>query len=375
MYEKKKILIHAFISNNLGDDLLVKMLCERYPKQAFVISLEGISSKTLRSISNLRFSMPLYILKKFIVLEGRLKRHLININIFSKLEHSFSSKYEIGVYIAGSIFVQNAQKYIDKTILHNRHQMHEDFLIIGANFGPYHDPRYRDFVEDQFKSVNDVCFRDSASKKFFANMVNVRWAPDVVFGLEYPIRKVKKKVVISIIKCDRSGRPNALASQADVYEIVIKNCCAILSQLGYTVCLMSFCEKQGDGETVFNIDRRCKEAGISNVSVYHYKGDVDEALEIIAESERVIATRFHMMILGWVMKKPVFPLVYDQKMTRVLEDTGFFPGKKIIELKRDEAPEIVRTLLALLPVDCAMQSEESVKQFAGLDFIIGGGIS
>jgi colanic acid/amylovoran biosynthesis protein len=225
-------------------------------------------------------------------------------------------------------------------------------------------------VENQFSHVTDICFRDSASKMFFDKMPNVRWAPDVVFGLNQPVGVPQKKIVISVIKCNRKGRPSALAAQTQVYEIVLTEVCAILSRLGYSICLMSFCEPQGDGETAINIKNRCLDSKIENVTEYHYSGNVEEALQIIAESERVIATRFHMMILGWVMTKPVYPLIYDQKMRRVLEDTGFFEGKEIIELKRNDAEEIANCLLELLPENCDNQRIESVKQFEELDKFI-----
>lgn len=366
--KNKAILVYAFLSNNLGDDIFVKMLCERYQKQKFIISSEGSANKTLRSIPNLQFSILLYFLNKLTGLERKLRDHMIDISIFSDISRVLLQKYETAVYIAGSIFVQKSEKFLgNDTTLRNRHLIHKNFFIIGANFGPFKDRRYRDVVENQFNNVTDVCFRDSASKKFFENMPNVRWAPDVVFGLKHPIRVPQKKIVISVIKCNRKGRPDALATQTQLYEIVLTEVCAILSQLGYSICLMSFCEKQGDGETTFNIKNRCLEAGIRNVSEFHYNGNIDEALNIIAECERVIATRFHMMILGWVMEKPVYPLIYDQKMKRVLEDTGFFKGKEIIGLMRTDAREIVNSLLELNPVNCESLRVESENQFAGLD--------
>ena len=58
-----------------------------------------------------------------------------------------------------------------------------------------------------------------------------------------------------------------------------------------------------------------------NVRVIRYPEITkDEALGYIKNSEFVIATRYHGMILAEVFGKPVLPITYNEKMVHVIED-------------------------------------------------------
>ena len=40
--QHKKVLVYAFLANNVGDDLFVRLLCERYPQATFYISRQAV---------------------------------------------------------------------------------------------------------------------------------------------------------------------------------------------------------------------------------------------------------------------------------------------------------------------------------------------
>lgn len=53
--KKGYIFIYAYIAGNLGDDLMVRCLCERYPKEQFVLCADGYYAGAFRDIKNLTF--------------------------------------------------------------------------------------------------------------------------------------------------------------------------------------------------------------------------------------------------------------------------------------------------------------------------------
>ncbi len=60
------------------------------------------------------------------------------------------------------------------------------------------------------------------------------------------------------------------------------------------------------------------------VRILSYDGtNVEEMTGAIAESEYVIATRFHAAILAMAAGRPVFPIVYSDKTIHVLDDIDF----------------------------------------------------
>ncbi|OQP08346.1 polysaccharide pyruvyl transferase family protein, partial [Geobacillus thermoleovorans] len=91
------------------------------------------------------------------------------------------------------------------------------------------------------------------------------------------------------------------------------------------------------------------------------------ALDVIAGSSFVVATRFHAMILGWVYNKPVFPIAYSNKMINVMKDVGF-KGSYVDfnDLNSLEPEEVFRSMESNF-VDISQQIKSSEKQFQKLD--------
>ncbi|KIR02075.1 hypothetical protein P261_00889 [Lachnospiraceae bacterium TWA4] len=46
-------------------------------------------------------------------------------------------------------------------------------------------------------------------------------------------------------------------------------------------------------------------------------------MQELVDSEYIIASRFHAMVLGIIANKPVFPLVYSDKTIHVLDDINY----------------------------------------------------
>ena len=62
----------------------------------------------------------------------------------------------------------------------------------------------------------------------------------------------------------------------------------------------------------------------AQTSVVSYCGtNMEQILALIAESEYMVATRFHAMVLGLGAGKKVLPLIYHIKLRNVLEDLSF----------------------------------------------------
>lgn len=103
-----------------------------------------------------------------------------------------------------------------------------------------------------------------------------------------------------------------------------------LISAGKKILFMGFCEFQGDGEIIDRIIKKMKtikkakktediNSITKNVKVVKYPEiTVQEALGCIKNSEFVIATRYHAMILAEVFNRPVLPVVYNEKWYMLL---------------------------------------------------------
>ena len=353
------VLIDAYTRLNLGDDLFVKVLCERYPKEQFTIATRKEYAAPFEAIENLKTAMiPRYI-------DGILSRLNINYRVSTAIKNKEAQNNEATVIIGGSIFIEptDSQSHIKKN--QELFEQSQQLFILGSNFGPYQSKSFYNAYEKLFSKVKDVCFRDASSYHLFDHLPTVRTAPDVVFSMDTQmIEKMTegKYVVISVI--DLSWRDNLSAYQED-YEQSILQISEKLIEKGYKVLLMSFCKYEGDEEA---IERILSQTNSEYLTKYFYAGNIDESLEVINGSSGVIATRFHSMILGWMFNKPVFPFVYSNKTLNVLNDKkydGYY--LEIEKINTIDVNKAVTQTIYSKPTDIDSEMEKAQENFLMFD--------
>ena len=372
----KKVLLRYYSANNLGDDLFVKLLAERY-KNRFtiithqkVVSLESLSNVVIKR--NKLLSTVSYYLNRARVFNARWIRYffqtdnlLVDLGGSSIRLNHLAKTNDLMVYIGGSIFMEYGN--IDEWELEA--QLYKNFpipyYIIGANFGPYRSPEFVNIAKGIVAGARDVCFRDQASYDVFRDVPSARLASDVVFSLKtsrYPSQN-KKTVVFSIIDC--SGRfKRETAERYDREIIKLTEQCI---RDGYHVTYMSFCRVQGDLSAIERILSMVDERLQRLITIHSYEGDVEQALSTLASCEVIVGSRFHANILGLVFGKKVLPIIYSNKTEEVLKDIGF--TGPIIDLTKDITFDGV-DLHALKNFDVSEQVERSQLQFKELDKVL-----
>lgn len=358
---KKRIYIYAYTNLNLGDDLFILMLCNRYPKTKFYLMCNKISSVAFKDISNLTV-IPI------IPFVDRVFKK-VNLSINEKIRHFISDTSDGIVNIGGSIFMESSwSSRIDQ--YRNRLVNKKPFYIIGSNFGPYQNDEFYKRFKSIFTQVTDICFRDSYSYKLFSDLPNVRYESDVVFAYPGPKDLTKAKqtdeiITISVIDLSNRGE---LVIHKENYESKIIEMTKYFTDKGFKICLMGFCKYEGDGNAINSIFNQLTENEKKNVSSYVYSGNINEAIGVLKNSKYIIATRFHAMILGWVLGKPVYPIVYSQKSINVINDISHeIPYSKIENLNDFEVSNILDYLINFKPLDIKTQVESAYLQFAKLD--------
>ena len=74
-----KILLNAYLANNLGDDLFIRIICDRFKNITFYIVESDPYTDIFKTISNIRICSPKDILK---------------------------NKFDLEIMIGGSLFMQ-----------------------------------------------------------------------------------------------------------------------------------------------------------------------------------------------------------------------------------------------------------------------------
>jgi len=352
-------MVQAYTHFNLGDDLFIKILCDKYPKTTFVLSAPKQYKDCFKNINNLQI-----IPNDSLIMRG-LNYIIKKLGINFRLIQLIPSKYDATVLIGGSLFIQNdhwKKDFDHKLALGVKRK---PSFLLGANFGPFVDHAFYLEYRKYFKRYTDICFRDQYSYNLFKDLPQVRIASDIVFQLPRPKKTSdERSIVISVIK---PSIRRHLANKDAIYYQKIKEIVIQFIEKGYTVTLMSFCEFERDHEAVNTIANSLPIKYKPKLKKYYYQGDLQDALETISRSSFVVATRFHAMILGWIYEKPVFPIVYSEKMKHVMEDinyTGSYTDFNM--LKELEATEVFSSMHKNL-VDVTSQIKHSKNHFNKLD--------
>ncbi len=347
----KKIYLSAYLNKNLGDDIFVDMLSKRYPNQKFYCF----------ETNNLKYNYKNVTIYNGIIYRGINKVMKLLSNRRISINKILAKRSKVGVLIGGSMFIENKSGFKDEMLLIDKN------FILGSNFGPFKDENYPKKFYQLFKKSEVVSFRDCYSYNLFKDLGNnIQYAPDIVFGLETEKYMVKdsKKVIFSIIDC----KSKISAEYEEKYDNTIIELTNYFCKLGYEIIYMSFCKNEGDENA---INRILEKTPLRNeITTYFYENNIEEAINIIADSQVIVGSRFHANILGLVFNKTIIPLIYSDKTKNFLEDIDF-KGIKIDIRKLEEFNINAITEEKInYKLDVSNYKEKSVKHFEKLDKIL-----
>ena len=356
-----RVRLHAYMQQNLGDDLLVRMLCERFSDVEFHAECNERSATAFSALGNFR---------RMSRLPRRLDAALAKMRIPLHVDRWFAARAlrrcVAVVNIGGSIFIQGDDWRARMAARRARFASGKPSFVIGANFGPYSDDDFLREMRDVLKGSRDLCLRDRYSVDLLDDLGNVRYAPDVVLSLPPIECEAGKTAVISVI--DLESRPD-LRAHSTAYTAALVEMVEACNRAGLEVVLMGFCEYERDGDATRRVlDALGGAGGSARVRAYSYRGDVDEALLLIASASLVVATRFHAMILAWAFGVPVLPVSYSEKTAQVIQDMAFpGPWVRLEELESLSVGEVVADVLSSEPFEVTEPLGADGGPFAALE--------
>ena len=292
-----KVYLNSYLQRNLGDDLFVHILTNRYPKHKFYsITTDTTYRNRFPGLRVFDWNYPVRMIKKF------------------SMKPFLANRCDMALTLGGSMYIERPG-----ALRKNFSLGRKDHYILGVNFGPYRTEAYFNKVRDLFADAKDICFRESYSHELFQDLPQVRFAPDIVFTLPTDNLDIKeeKRVVISVISCKNKLSHAYSAHYRKTVVDMIKH----FRSLSYAVTLMSFCQYEGDEEVIDALLAKLDDH--TGIDRYDYRGNIQEALNVIASCSVVVGGRFHANILGLLMNKTVIPMLYSEKTKHVFDDLGF----------------------------------------------------
>lgn len=310
---RKAVFTYLYYAKNLGDDLMLKVISERYKKCIFY----GVTTtKYPRNCFGDNVKL-VYVPPRIYSL---LNKFSFSANRTNPVDSFYINKSSAVITLGGSIFMEGIT---EKYILNRYKRIKKPQYILDSNIGPFKTKTFLNDVLDSLSRATDVCVRDSYSYELAKSNSNTRLASDIVFNLTLPdLKKTPKNkvAVISVINCDEEIRKIPGCSRERYDDLMVKIINSLVSY-GYSVSLMSFCKAEGDESAIERI--MSKVSAKEKLSTFFYDGNINEAIEHIKNASLIVASRFHANILGMLFEKAVIPICYSRKTIDMLADSGF----------------------------------------------------
>lgn len=298
----KKIFVMAYLRNNLGDDMFVMELLNRYPDVEFYVEVVDLKyTKAFEKKNNVR----------------------VIVNKEETFDKIDVNQYDGYVYIGGSIFMEGGKVYnLDEGCLDFVKKckiLKKPFYYISSNYGPYQTENYFNLSKETFKECTDLCFRDQYSYNLFKDISTVRYAPDVLFAYDIgECKKEKDTVGISII--DLEIRDNLRHKEDEYIQFLLNNINLYLKE-GKNIYLFSFCNDEGDEKAIQKILNSIQDSDYQKrITVVRYNENIEAFLDIYRKMEYMICQRFHSLVLSYICKQKFYAISYSKKICNIIKE-------------------------------------------------------
>lgn len=312
-----RIFLDMYLAHNLGDDLFLHIIANRYPNCKFTINYYKDDYKNfLKNYKNIETR---------VTLKNRIIRKLGIKDYINDIE-DIAERNDALIFLSGSYFMEpfcsNYKHDFRNILIETFKNKNKSIFVIGSNFGPYTSSGFFNHWKDIFSICDDICFREQYSYNLFKELNNVRLSNDVVLGLDVnKYKKVCKAKIAGFSIVDVRNKIDIDEFYNSYIDASIKSIKMFIKK-GYTCVLMSFCEVEGDLEVINSIINLLSEDERKKVSIYKYYDDLEEAINLISSFEVFIASRFHANILGLLLNVCTIPVIYSEKTLNVLTDLG-----------------------------------------------------
>jgi colanic acid/amylovoran biosynthesis protein len=298
MYLKLRIAVDAYFNNNLGDDLFLEILLNRYEEAVFDFMVRDISAcKAFMNSPRVNFKSRKQVLRNI-------------------------KNYEAYIFIGGSLFQEpkywkKQWKIFNFTVsLFNLFK--KSTFVLGCNFGPVKTELYRRSYTKTFKKLTHITVRDQYSFNALKELkTNLTVHPDIVLSMKNnnKINKNNKVVGISVIDWPRNKN---FQEYLDFNLNLIQQ---LILEENKLVRLFSFqnTEHISDLKIINKIIDKLDESIREKIDIVSYDGDIRSFLNKYSECHAMVTSRFHSLILSLIYEQSIFSIIYSNKTLQTTE--------------------------------------------------------
>ena len=298
-----KVLLEAYIDDNFGDDLFIKIICERYPTESFYLFDHGYKEETIRRLKcnhNLHF-IP------------------VNTNMIE------CRLFDLFLLIGGDMFPNNIDLKFREMIIDKRIEYGKPVHIIGCNLHRSYSEASLNIILKMFQKASYVAVRDEWSYNFLKERLpenNIYHSSDIAFSYDINnIKKIKKSGLLGISVRRKTSLDDEIYTEYCAYFSSIIN---VYLEKDNQNQVTFFCFSSGkvkDEETAKDILLGVNDH--DRVKIKSYLGEINSYMNSFSECESIIATRFHALVMALILHIPFIPFAYESKLNNLLLDITY----------------------------------------------------
>lgn len=200
----------------------------------------------------------------------------------------------------------------------------KDITLFGAGIGPFQRNISQKLFNFGMKSVKTITVRDSLSSEYVPHSTNVFvtcdpvWEIEPDFSFKDSIKEVNWKLpVLGVsIRSDRYFKSHHISAIADRLSRIVN------AMKDWQVVLIP-CMPQQDAHLLYEIqDLTQKKVSEPNriimLETFPYL-PVQQQAGVLASCDAMVGMRYHALLVPLANEKPVFGLIYDQKVKSLLD--------------------------------------------------------
>ena len=223
--------------------------------------------------------------------------------------------------VTGSGFMINTRAALKTELLWFLKGHHPGDYCLGCNMEPLDSPIKRFLIRQKLNKFKLITCRDQESYRWLRQNTSrpeIHYLPDLLFSIPdewLPQVRTPNKLGISLMH--RAGDREDCAYYRTMAQIADEWIC----KTGKSVLLMAFDTGKEDDLFACRAVQALMQHPDRTEIVTHWDGT--EIPAAFARCEKVVAARFHAIVLALRMGIPVYPLVYREKARNLLKDIQY----------------------------------------------------
>lgn len=302
----KNIYLYAFIDTNFGDNLFVHTIAKRYPEHKFHMVVNDTYRKSYELLASFER----------------------NIVLVETADEEFLNKMDGMLIVGGDMFGNGIYTTMTRQIQTIRKN---GGFVSFMGISLFKDYKFitKVSLRRMFNKANHIVVREDETYnqlRKLAPKVPVTSAADMAFTVD--VSEVSKlpvqKGLLGI-----SVRKKIPRNAPDAYDSYCKNVARateayLKESKNNKVRFLALSKGVFDDEAVSReIIQLCSKEYMDRIEIATFDGDVDGYVTKMQECESLLCTRFHALVFAILLEKPFVPVIYEDKMTRLLNEIGY----------------------------------------------------